>query len=125
MGSITGSIRHYAPLAAVIGYIGMYYTGPKGIGQILPDLESISIDRITAHYQNLVIAAGAAVVIYLIKHVKMPPVMKDLITVMAWALIGYQIALALDPPVPIRHTGRVMYVPPNTYNPYALTAGGA
>lgn len=122
MRSITGSLKHFAPFAAVIGYIGMYYTGSKGINQIIPDLENISLSNLMANYQNLVIAAVAGGVIYFIRRISLPAAMKDLITIAAWGLIGYEIALAIDPPAPITYTGRVQYVPPTTYNPYLLTA---
>lgn len=124
MKSIMGSLRHFAPFAAIVGYVAMYWSGSKGVGQIIPDLENISISNLTANYQNLLIAAGAGVAIYMLKHVSLPALLKDLLTLGLYALIGWQIALAIDPPAGISHGGRVAYVPPATYNPYALTSGG-
>jgi hypothetical protein len=123
--SIMGSIKHFAPFAAIIGYVAMYYTGSKGINQMLPDLQSISIDRLMQNYQNLVMAAAAGAGLYLIRHIRLPTALKDLIVVVLWFIIGYQIAVAVDPAMPLTYSGAVQYVPPAQFNPYALTGGAA
>jgi len=111
------SLNKYAPFAAIAGYAMVYNT--KGWDRIMTDLTSITVDKLQAKWQNIAIAGGAAIATYLIKGVRLPPTLKTVIVVALWFVAGYNIAVAVDPPA-ITYTGRVGYVPPTTYNKYAL-----
>jgi len=113
-----GSLSKYFPLAAIGGYAMVY--NAKGWNMIMQDLTTISIDRIQSHWQQLAIAAGAAVAVYLLKGMRLPPILKQIGTLALWFIAGYNLALAVDPPA-ITYKGNVTYVPPKAYNPYLLT----
>jgi hypothetical protein len=117
--TLMAQLKKYSPFAVIIGYLAMYYTGSKGLAGILPDIESISLQRLQDHYQNLIIAGAAVVGIYLLKHIKLPAMIKDIVTIVLWFIAGWQLATAIDPPAGSMANGRVAFVKPSTLNPYA------
>lgn len=112
-------VKKFAPFAAILGYI-MVYTS-KGYDRILTDIQGITIQKLTAKWQNFLIAVIAAAGIYFLKHVKLPAALKAIITLVLFFVIGYNMALAIDPPNGnspqyYRYTG-------NERNRYALGRG--
>ena len=112
-------VGKFAPLLAVIGYIIPYTS--KGFDRILIDLQSITVDKLQAKWQNLAIVVGAGVALYLLKGLKMPVAFKALATLALYGVIGYNLALTIDPPAPTSRAinPQVKFVQPSTYNPYA------
>jgi hypothetical protein len=109
-------IRKFAPLAAVAGYATPYAT--KGWDRIIVDLQTISVEKLQAKWHNAAIAVAAYVAIHFIKKMKMPPAMKVLAEVALYYVMGYQVAMIVDPPYP-RGGVPTKYVAPRTINPYS------
>jgi hypothetical protein len=117
---IFSSLRKFGPFAILAGYIGFYATTAKGIGSIVPDLKNISLARLQLKWQNFAIAIGAFIVIQLLPKLKLPATIKTIVVVVLYAIIGYQLALAIDPPG-TRYTNIEV---PRTYNQYFTKARG-
>ena len=114
MESIMTMLRKFGPFAILAGYVGMYATTSKGISAIIPDLKNINLTRIQSKWQNIAIAVGAFIVIQLLPKLKLPAMIKTIVTVVLYAIVGYQLALVIDPP-----GNRYASVSaPRTYNPY-------
>jgi hypothetical protein len=113
------ALKRFSPIAMIVGYLALYYNG-KGFDRILPDLTGITLEKLQSKSQQLIIVAVAAVGIYVLRRVGgIPPVIKTAITVILYFVAGYNLALAIDPPVTYYASGRrVRYVAPVTLNPY-------
>lgn len=115
--SIMTELRKFAPIAVIAGYATPYAS--KGWDRIIVDLQTISFEKLQAKWHNAAIAAGAYVGIYFLKKVKMPAPMKVIAEIALYYVIGYNLAMIVDPPFPKGSQGAVRYVAPRTYNPYA------
>lgn len=109
-------VKKFAPFAVLLGYALVYMN--KGWDRILVDLKGITIEKLTAKWQNFLVAGLAGIGIYVVQKMKLPQPIKMIILVVLYLLIGYNIALAIDPPngnspTNYRYTG-------NERNPYAL-----
>ena len=120
MADIMAMVKKFMPLAAVVGYLIPYSS--KGFDRILVDLSSITIDKLQSKWQNIAIAAGCGIALHFMKSLRLPANMQTLIGLGLWALIGYNLALTIDPPSPMTRSinQTVKYVSPRSYNPYAL-----
>jgi xanthosine utilization system XapX-like protein len=104
---------------ALLGYIAVYRT--KGFNQAIIDIQNITLDKMMAKWQNFLIAGIVLGAIYMLKSVKLPANLKLVLVVVGWFIIGYQIALAMDPPgMSVRTRAPAQY---GNMNPYAF--GGA
>lgn len=92
------SIRKFAPFAAIAAYLYVYWSAGKTYTQIVTDIQNITISRLQEKSGNLIIAAAAAVALYMLRSVKMPAVFKTIILFGCYILIGYNLALVIDPP---------------------------
>lgn len=114
------SLRKFSPFALIAGYIMLYYS-TKGLNRIVPDLTGITFDKLKSKTDQFIIIAGAAIAMYALKHIKgIPASIRTVANVVLYFVIGYNLALAVDPPVNgiYQPRGRVTYVPPTSYNPY-------
>jgi hypothetical protein len=111
------TLRRLSPFAAIVGYLALYYNGPKGLSQIVPDLQSITIAKLTEKWQNFAIAAACIVVVHILPKLRLPTAIKTLIVVVLYFIAGWQIATAIDPPS--FGDSNVSITQPRTYNPYA------
>jgi hypothetical protein len=115
-----GQIKKFAPFAAVLGYALVYMN--KGWDRVLVDLQSISIAKLQAKWQQIAMIVVAAVAMYFIKNVRMSTALKTLILVGLYVFIGYNAALVIDP---AGCGGRgeptcgTRWVTPKARNPYA------
>lgn len=109
-------MRKYAPLAAILGYLFVYMN--KGFDRLIPDLKGITIDKLQAKSENLIIAAGAAVGIYILTKIKMPAAFKAIVLLFLYVIIGYNVAYVIDPPMNKVGTSQVAFVRPAALNPY-------
>lgn len=89
----------------------------KGWDRILVDLKGMTVQKLTAKWQNFLIALLAAVGLFILQKVKMPAAFKAIAMMVLYLVIGYQIATAIDPPNGAG-SGGVTYS--NERNPYAL-----
>jgi hypothetical protein len=108
-------LRKFAPFAAIAGYATPYAT--KGWDRIIVDLQTISVEKLQAKWHNAAIAVAAYVAIHFVKKMKMPPAMKVVAEIALYYVIGYQVAMIVDPPYP-RGGTPTKYVVPKVYNPY-------
>lgn len=88
--------RKYAPFAAIVGYLLVYMN--KGWDKIITDLSGMTVDKITAKWQEILMVAVAVAIIYVIGRLKLPAPMKALIVGFAYLFIGYNLAKVIDPP---------------------------
>jgi len=114
---IWSQIRKYAPFLMVVGYLLVYLN--KGFDRILPDLKGITIDKLQAKSENIIIAVAAGIAIYVLGKVKMPAAFKALVLVFLYALIGYNVAYVIDPPRTLMKNQEVAFVRPAKLNPYS------
>jgi len=94
-----GKLSKYAPLAAIVGYAAVY--GSKGWQYVTSDLQAFATDpigKIQAKWQNFAIVIALAIGLGILKNVKLPREIKVILTFLVWLLIGWQLALAIDPP---------------------------
>jgi hypothetical protein len=110
-------IKKYVPFLAIAGYLLLYLN--KGFDRVLIDLKGITIDKLMAKWQNIAVAIVAAVLIYVVTNLKMPVAFKTIVLGALYLIIGYNIAVAIDPPAP-----GARYVVPKAANPYAHAAQG-
>ena len=120
--SMWSALRRYGPFAAVVGYIAMYYSTSKGLASIIPDLQAISIAKLSAKWQNFAMAIAALIVISILPKLRIPASLRTVLTLVLYAIAGWQIATAIDPPGGIR-TANVSV--PRSYNPYFAQVRGA
>lgn len=109
-------VKKFLPFGVLLGYALVYMN--KGWDRVLVDLKGITIEKLMARWQYLAVAAIAGAGIYFLKHLKLPQPIKLLLLAVLWVLIGYNVAMAIDPPegntpTSYRYTG-------NEKNPYAL-----
>lgn len=118
--SMWGLIRKFGPFAAIAGYLVLYYTTKSAkLRQIIPDLQSITVQKLISKWQNLAVAGVAFVALSFLHKIQMPAAMRAIVQVALYFLIGWEIALAIDPPE--FKSGRfVAFVKPMNYNPYAV-----
>ncbi len=117
-------LKKFSPFAFIAGYLALYYSG-KGFDRILPDLTGITVEKLSTKTAQFMVIGGAVIGLYAVNHIKgIPTAIKTIGVVVLYFIIGYNLALAVDPPV-VRYSagsGGVAYVPPTRYNPY-LNAG--
>jgi hypothetical protein len=111
-------LKKFAPVAILAGYAVPYSS--KGWDRVVIDLRSITVEKLTAKWQNLAIAAAASGVLYFIRGARIPNELKVLIMIGMYFLIGLNLAYAIDPPVGVARNTSVAFVPPARLNPYAL-----
>lgn len=117
-------VRKFAPLAAVVGYAAVYMN--KGWDKVLTDLKGITVDKITAKWQNIAIAVVAGVAIYMLGRVKMPAAFKALVLLFLYIIIGYNVATVIDPVNGSGYSRDIVssYVRPAARNPYSYSSKG-
>jgi len=109
--------KKFAPFAVILGYFLVYMN--KGWDKILTDLKGITVEKLQAKWQNLLVAVAAGVALYIITRVKMPAAFKALLMVFLYLLIGYNVASAIDPPNGSgNYNGGARFVTPRSRNPY-------
>lgn len=94
-----GKLTKYAPIAALLGYAAVY--GSKGWQYVTSDLQAFAADpigKLQAKWQNIAIAIIAGIAIGFIKKSGLPREIKVILLLIAYAIIGYEIGLTLDPP---------------------------
>lgn len=94
-----GKIAKYAPIAVLLGYAAVY--GSKGWQYVTSDLQAFASDpigKIQAKWQNWAIVIALGIALAILKKVKLPKEIKVILTILVWLFIGWQIALAIDPP---------------------------
>lgn len=121
-----GKLSKYAPVAALLGYAAVY--GSKGWQYVTSDLQNFAADpigKIKAKWQNIAIAVVAGIAIGFIKKSGLPREIKVILTIIAYAIIGYEIGMTLDPPRGgvssagrVVSAGHVIYQQPTVMNPY-------
>jgi hypothetical protein len=105
-------VRKFSPIMILVAFVLVYL--PKGFGQLLTDIQNLTIDRLQAKWQNIAMAIGAGIVMVLLKKVNMPPAIKAVIMLVLYFVIGYNVAKVIDPPGSgYGSYGR--YVPNNPY----------
>lgn len=113
--------KKFAPLAAVAGYLFVYMN--KGWDKVITDLQNITVAKLQAKWQQIVMIAIAGAILYFIGRVKMPAALKTIITVFLYVFIGYNTGLVIDPVgcggqnEPACSVGT--WVTPKARNPYA------
>jgi len=100
-------IEKYAPVAAIVGYAAVY--AGKGWNYVLSDIQALTIDKLMAKWQNFAIVVALAVVLAFLKKVGLPREIRIILTFLVYALIGWQLALAIDPPTYNNQTGSRAY----------------
>lgn len=110
-------VKKFSPLAMLAAFVLVYL--PKGFGQFLVDIQSLTIDKLQAKWQNIAMAIGAGVVLMLVKRLKLGPEMTAIVSLVLYFVIGYNIAKVIDPPYYGARAGNAQYVPPAQMNPYA------
>ena len=110
-------LKKFLPFGVLLGYALVYMN--KGWDRVLIDLKGITIDKLMARWQYLAVAAIAGAGIYFLKHMKLPQPIKLLILAILWVLIGYNVAMAIDPPNGGASPQYYAYTG-NERNPYAL-----
>jgi hypothetical protein len=94
-----GKLTKYAPIAALLGYAAVYSS--KGWQNVTKDLQAFAADpigKLQAKWQNIAIAVVAGIAIGFIKKSGLPREIKVILLLIAYAIIGYEIALTIDPP---------------------------
>ena len=116
-----GQVRKYAPAAALVGYLFVYMN--KGWDRLLVDLQSITLAKLQAKWQQIALVAVAGVAVYVVKRMKMPAALKTLIMIGLYLFAGYNAGLVIDPVgcggrgEPSCGNGK--FVAPTSRNPYA------
>jgi hypothetical protein len=90
-----GQFRKFAPLAALAGYLFVYMN--KGWDKVITDLQNITIEKLQAKSQQIIMIAVAGVILYFIGRVKMPAALKTMVLVFLYLFIGYNAGLVIDP----------------------------
>lgn len=89
-------LRRFSPGMMLVAFVLVYL--PKGFGQFLVDIQNLTIDKLQSKWQNIAMAAGAAVVMMMIKKLSMPAEIKTVAMFALYFIIGYNIAKTIDPP---------------------------
>jgi hypothetical protein len=89
-------VKKFSPIMILVAFVLVYL--PKGFGQLLVDIQNLTIDRLQAKWQNIAMAIGAGIVMVLLKKVNMPPAIKAVIMLVLYFVIGYNVAKVIDPP---------------------------
>ena len=90
-------IKKFAPVAAILGYLFVYSSSGKSWDRVITDLSTISVEKLKAKSQNILMIAAAGVGLYLLKKVKLPAAIKTFIIVLLYLFIGYNAGLVIDP----------------------------
>jgi len=112
--------RKFAPLAAVAGYLFVYMN--KGWDKVVTDLSTITVAKLQAKWQQILMIVVAGAVLYIIGKVKMPAALKTFVLIFLYVFIGYNTGLVIDPVgcggqyEPACTAG---WVTPKARNPYA------
>lgn len=98
MVTLTGK-AYYNPIAFIIGVYAVYRAKANGISQIMTDITSITMDKINTKYMYLVYAVISYIAVGFIKKMFKGSVMIQLgVVLIAYYIMGYQVAKFLDPP---------------------------
>jgi predicted cobalt transporter CbtA len=113
-------LRKFGPFAILVGYVAMYSTGAKGLAAIIPDFQNITLAKLQAKWQNFAVAAIAGLAVTMLHKIKLPAVIKTIITIVLYFVIGWQLATAIDPPGSVQSSqATAAYSQPVMYNPYS------
>ena len=111
-----GNLKKYAPLTALIGFYLVY--SQKGFNQLIVDLETITIDKITGKWQNIAIAIVALFLVRVLNKMRFDPTLKLIGEIVLYGIAGYQFGLLIDPPYEMSNPIAGV-VRPAQLNPYA------
>jgi len=117
-------VKKFAPLVALAGYLFVYMN--KGWDRVITDLSTITVAKLQAKYQQILMIVAAGVVMYFIGKVKMPVALKSMVLIFLYLFMGYNAGLVIDPvgcggpSEPVCSTGT--WITPKARNPYSPEA---
>jgi zinc transporter ZupT len=112
--------KKFAPLGVILGYLFVYMN--KGWDRIVTDMSTITVAKLQAKWQQILMVVVAGAILYVVGKVKMPAALKTFVLIFLYVFIGYNTALVIDPVgcggqyEPACTAG---WVTPKARNPYA------
>lgn len=111
-----GKIKKFSPLAVLVGFALVY--SAKGWNRVLPDFTALTFEKITAKMHNIIVALVAGLILYFLGRMRLPPALTTVVAMILYGVIGYNIALIVDPPNGNNRYNGTGYVVPAKINPY-------
>jgi hypothetical protein len=87
--------RKFAPLGAIVGYLFVYMN--KGWDKVITDLSTITVEKLQAKWQQILMILVAGAALYFVGRIKMPPALKTFVLIFLYVFIGYNTGLVIDP----------------------------
>jgi len=85
-------------LAGILAFYMVYKDKAGGIQQFIVDLQTMSLDKLKTKVPNLIMVGIATMILFGLQKLKLPPVAKLGIALVAVYLFGHNLARTIDPP---------------------------